>query len=324
LAENAAVVTMTRDVIVAGETLIDFIPETPGALDEIEAFARRAGGAPANVAVGLSRLDEPPLFWTRVGDDPFGDFLVWTLDEYGVPDRFVERDPAAKTSLAFVTHDEDADRSFSFYRDGTADTRMQAGTVPDETLAEARWVHVGGVALADEPSRTATLDLAERAADADCTVSFDPNARPELWGSDTEFETVAGWALEHADVLKATPGELRSLGASGADPEALARSACEMGPHTVLLTLGGEGAVAVATDEASWAGTTRHGGYDADPVDTTGAGDAFLAGAIAALVGEESLDEALAFANAVAATTTTAKGALTALPDRDSVAEMRE
>jgi len=121
---------MHHDVLVAGETLIDFIPEGPGALDEIEGFARRAGGAPANVAVALSRLDEVPLFWTRVGADPFGDFLADTLAEYGVPDRFVERDPDAETTLAFVTHDEDADRSFSFYRDGTADTRMRSGTVP--------------------------------------------------------------------------------------------------------------------------------------------------------------------------------------------------
>ncbi|WP_135534065.1 carbohydrate kinase family protein [Halostella pelagica] len=332
---------MTRDVIVAGETLIDFIPETPGALDETGAFTRRAGGAPANVAVGLSRLDEPPLFWTRVGDDPFGDFLARTLDEYGLPDRFVERDPSAKTTLAFVSHHEvtdedssssprpssspgDPDRSFTFYRDGTADTRMRSGTVPDETVAEAQWVHVGGVTLADEPSRTATLDLVERAADAGCTVSFDPNARPELWGSDTEFKTVAGWVLEHTDVLKATPAELRSLGASGERTAALARSACDLGPHTVLLTLGGDGSVAVATDDAPWAGTARHGGYDVDAVDTTGAGDAFTAGAIAALVAGQSLDESLAFANAVAATTTTEKGAMTALPGRDEVAARRK
>ncbi|WP_121821640.1 carbohydrate kinase family protein [Halostella salina] len=315
---------MTRDVLVAGETLIDFLPETPGKLDEIAAFGRRAGGAPANVAVALATLDLPPLFWTRVGDDPFGDFLVRTLAEYGVPDEFVERDASAKTTLAFVTHDEDADRSFSFYRDGTADTRMQSGTVPDAVLDDAEWVHVGGVALADEPSRSANLDLTERAAEADCTVSFDPNARPELWGSDTEFETVAGWAVEETDVLKATPEELRALGADGDDPEALARSACDLGPHTVLLTLGGDGALAVATDDAPWAGVARHGGYPVDPVDTTGAGDAFTAGAIAAFVDGEPLEEALAFANAVAVTTTTAKGAMTALPDRDEVRRIRE
>lgn len=315
---------MDNDVLVAGETLIDFLPDAPGALDEVEAFARRAGGAPANVAVALSRLDEVPLFWTRVGADPFGDFLADTLAEYGVPDRFVERDTSAKTTLAFVTHDEDADRSFSFYRDGTADTRMRSGTVPDEAIDAVEWVHVGGVTLANEPSRSATLDLAERAADRGCTVSFDPNARPELWGSDAEFETVAGWALELTDVLKATPEELRALGVAGDDPETLARNACEAGPHTVLLTLGGEGALAVATEDAPWSGTARHEGYPVDPVDTTGAGDAFTAGVIAALVEGQSVGEALAFANAVAATTTTAKGAMAALPDREAVDAVRD
>ncbi|WP_135822449.1 carbohydrate kinase family protein [Halostella litorea] len=314
---------MTHDVLVAGEALVDFLPENPGDLDAAEAFARRAGGAPANVAAALAALDRPPLFWTRVGDDPFGDFLVRTLAERGVPDEFVERDPGAKTTLSFVARDADGDRSFSFYRDGTADTRMRSGTVPDGRLEAVEWVHLGGVALAAEPSRSATLDLAERAAAAGCTVSFDPNYRPELWGSEAEFATVAGWAAEHADVLTATPAELRAMGADGDGPEALARSARGFGPHTVLLTLGDDGALAAAADDAPRPGVERHDGYPVHPVDATGAGDAFTAGAIAALLDGEPLGEAIAFANAVAAAATTATGAMAALPDRERVREIR-
>jgi fructokinase len=344
------------DVLVAGETLIDFLPDSTGSLADVETFSRRAGGAPANVAVALAQLGDPPWFWTRVGEDPFGDFLVETLREYGVPDRFVERDRGVKTALAFVSHDEGGERSFTFYRDATADTRVQPGGVPDEALDGVDWVYVGGVMLAAEPGRSATLDLARRAAGRDCIVVFDPNGRPELWESDTgterddtdgsdpdgddDFADLVAEMLDYAHVVKATPEDLAAAGleveteagdeAEAERRESLAAAVCERGPHTVLLTLGGAGAFAYATEAAPWgADAAFHEGYDVDPVDTTGAGDAFTAGAIAALADgspagdESSLSEVLAFANAVAAVTTTAPGAMTTLPTREAVSNLR-
>jgi fructokinase len=318
---------MTRPVLVAGETLVDFIPEQTGPLAAVESFSRRAGGAPANVAVGLAHLDSAPLFWTRVGDDAFGDYLRETLADAGLDDTYVEVDPTAKTGLAFVSLGEEADREFSFHRHESADTRLQPGTVDDEVLADVEWVHVGGVTLADEPGRAATLDLVERAGAHGATVSFDPNARPELWASD-EFsfvETVED-VLARVDVLKASPDDLAEAGIAFDDPEETATALLDRGPHTVFLTLGGEGSFAAATAEAPWAEgreSTFHDGYTVDPVDTTGAGDAFIAGAIAALVDGAPLGEALGFANAVAAVTTTAPGAMTALPTRDDIAAFR-
>ncbi|WP_135826208.1 carbohydrate kinase family protein [Halorussus ruber] len=325
------------DILVAGEALVDFLPDSAGPLAEVETFSRRAGGAPANVAVALAHLDAAPWFWTRVGEDPFGDHLAETLREFGVPDRFVERDPAAKTALAFVSHDEEADRSFTFYRDGTADTRVEPGGVPDGLLDSVEWVSVGGVMLAAEPGRSATLDLAERAAERDCTVVFDPNARPELWeNADRDFSDLAAEMFALADVVKATPEDLDAAGFDADSPEDLARRVTEAGPHTILLTLGGTGAFAFSTEEAPWdAGAASHSGYDVDPEDTTGAGDAFTAGALAALAGavgdagrteegEVSLSEVLGFANAVAAVTTTAAGAMAALPTLEEVRAFRE
>ncbi|MDF9746584.1 carbohydrate kinase family protein [Natrinema salsiterrestre] len=317
---------MPHDVLVAGETLIDCIPERPGPLEDVAGFERRPGGAPANVAVALARLDEPPLFWTRVGEDPFGRYLERTLADRGLSEEFVERDPDAKTSLAFVTHDETGDREFTFYRDGTADTRLEPGRIDDETLSDCEWVHTGGVTLASGSSRDATLDLLERAAAADCTASFDPNLRPELWPDTETFASVVRDALAHADVCVATVEELEVLGFAGETPTAVANAAVERGPiHTVLVTRGEEGAIAVADDGASWGGATvDHPGFAVDTVDTTGAGDAFVGGAISALRAGRSLEGAVAFANAVAATATTAPGAMTALPTRDAVAPLLE
>jgi fructokinase len=308
---------MDPTVLVAGEALVDFLPARPGPLSDVASFTRRPGGAPANVAVGLARLERIPWLWTRVGDDPFGRFVAEAVLTEGVPDRFVEFDPDARTSLAFVTHDETGDREFTFYRDGTADTRMEPGGV-DAVLGDVEWVVAGGVALSSGSSREATLGLLS----ADATVVFDPNARPELW-EEGAFERVAGGALSDVDVLKATAGELRALGLDGDSPEELARAATGRGPHTALLTLGGEGSLAVATDRAPWgAREARHPGYEVDVVDTTGAGDAFLAGALASLVGGETdLEAVLAYGNAVAAVTTESEGAMTALPGPEEVSQ---
>ncbi|MFA9415566.1 carbohydrate kinase [Natrinema sp. HArc-T2] len=319
---------MANDVLIAGETLIDFIPERAGPLEDVAGFERRPGGAPANVAVALARLDEPPLFWTRVGADPFGRYLEQTLADCGLPDRFVTRDGEAKTTLAFVTHDETGDREFSFYRDGTADTRLEPGRIGDETLADCEWVHAGGVTLAGGSSRTATLELLERAAAAGCTTSFDPNWRPELWPNEETFASVARDVLAHVDVCFATVDELELLGETGESSTDIARAVIgdvAAQAHTVFVTRGSEGAIAVADDDAPWpADTVSHSGFAVETVDTTGAGDAFVAGAIAALRAGHTLADAVAFSNAVAATATTTRGAMAALPTRDAVETLLE
>ncbi|MFB6151998.1 MAG: PfkB family carbohydrate kinase [Haloarculaceae archaeon] len=312
---------MDPNVLVAGETLIDFLPGSDDALSEVEQFSRRAGGAPANVAVRLDQLGHTPWFWTRVGDGPFGDFLVSVLDDRGLPDRFVERDPEKKTSLAFVSGDPESGPRFTFYRDRTADTRFQEGTVPDEVLDGVDWVVVGGVLLASSPSREAIHDLVERAGERGCTVVFDPNARPELWGG-ADFETEIRRILGSVDVVKATPGDLGIAGFD-ADADDLAEQVHEAGPHTVFLTMGEEGSTASSTADAPWGeDAVEHGSYRVDAVDDTGAGDAFTAGVVATLAdGERDLERVLARANAVAAASTTRQGGMAQLPDPAEVVD---
>ncbi|MFB6140201.1 MAG: carbohydrate kinase [Halosimplex sp.] len=313
---------MDRTVLVAGETLVDFLPGSETPLAATEEFARRPGGAPANVAVRLAQIGRPPWFWTRVGRDPFGDFLAETLADRGVPDRFVERDPSAKTSLAFVSGDPDSGPRFTFYRDGTADTRLEPGRVPDAVLDAGEWVVVGSVALASSPSREATRELVERASDRDCAVVFDLNARPELWADDADYRAELDRVLPMVDVVKASPEDLEPAGVTGdpTDLETVAPQLHERGPHTVFLTLGGEGAAAASTADAPWgAAAVTHEGFTVDAVDTTGAGDAFTAGVVDALAGGERDPVAvLRRGNAVAAASTTRYGGMSDLPDPDS------
>ncbi|WP_435183101.1 PfkB family carbohydrate kinase [Halobellus sp. EA9] len=310
---------MDSEVLVAGETLVDFIPDAPGPLAGVESFSRRPGGAPANVAVGLARLDRTPWFCSAVATDPFGEFLASTLDEEGIPDRFVVRDPDRQTALAFVSHGTDADREFTFYRSDTADVHLDTSVVDDATLESVEVVAVGGVSLSVEPARSATFDLVERARARGCLVLFDPNYRPELWHDDPG--PVIRRMLARTDVLKVSDEDLSGPGLPS-DPSGLLDAVDD----AVFLTEGGAGARLLADDGSPWgAGEWRHGGFRVDDVvDTTGAGDAFTAGIIAGLVDGDAPEDLLAFANAVAAASTTSRGAVTALPDRDAVARIRE
>lgn len=313
-----------HDVFVAGELIVDLHPDGAGSLATAEGFSKRPGGAPANVAVGLARLDRTPAFWTRVGDDPFGDFLVDVVTDEGVPATHVRRDERAKTGLAFVGRRADADREFELYLDDAASTRLDPDAIPEDALAAAEWVHVGGVELSSEPARSATFELAERAAETGATVSFDPNARPELW-TDFDYADALDRMLDLADVVKISAEDLSRAGIDADDAAGLVASVQSRGPHTVFLTQGAAGAHAVASAAAPWgSATVDHDGHAVDAVDTTGAGDAFTAGAVAALVDGASLTEAVADASAVAALTTTAEGAMTALPTRAELTAFRD
>jgi len=337
--DGAAAADPAPRVLVAGETLVDLVA-TDGSLATTEGFRARAGGAPANVAAGLAALAEPAWLWTRVGADGFGDRCRRALEARGVPDRFVEEDPGRRTTAAVAGGAEDADaedHDFGFYR--AADERLgredAAARDPTTVIDDVEVVVVGGIALATDPARSAVLDLVAAAADADCTVVYDPNARPAAW-PDGEFPAVVDRVLEGADVVKATPGDLAAAGfdvdasrdddgrVAPAEAPALARAVCERGPHTAFLTLGGAGAAAASTADSPFGrGGATHRGYDVDAVDPTGAGDAFLAGVVAELAaGATDPYAVLDVATAAGALATTAEGALPALPSRADVDDL--
>jgi len=312
-----------QDVLVAGETLIDLFPTSPGRLADIDQFERAAGGAPANVAVAMTRLADPPLLWTRLGDDPFGEHLADVLAEEGIPQEYVVADDERKTAHTLVAEDPDADQSFTFFKEETATFAMDPTTVEDATLDALDWVHVGGVMLCDEPARTAMLDLVERATHHGCTVSFDPNTRPDLWPHQGVLEEITERMLGQVDVVKTDRDDLSFLLEDPGNRDGVVEAIAAYGPHTVLLTRGGEGAYARSTSAAPWGeATVERDAFDVDVVETTGAGDAFTAGLIVGLRKTRSLGDAVTFASAVGALATTATGAMAALPSRSAVDEL--
>lgn len=316
------------DILVAGETLVDLLPGAGETLRDVDGFAHRPGGAPANVAVGLSRLGSPPAFWTRLGDDPFGDFLRATLAEEGVPDGLSRR-VGGNTTLAVVSPPGVDGRRFRFYGSRDATFGFEPDAVPTDALASASWVHVGGVALTHPTGRRAMRELAAAADERGCAVSFDVNYRPDLVPEgerDAVVEAIRA-ILADTDLAFASDDDVAAAGISSHEGADLASDLLESGPHTAVVTLGAAGAVAASSAAAPWGETTaRHGGFAVEAIDATGAGDAFTAGLIARLAAGADVDgdspalgDALAFANATAALSVRDRGGMTALPDRETV-----
>ncbi|GAA0714967.1 fructokinase [Halorubrum trapanicum] len=329
------------DIFVAGETLVDFVPDSGATLREVDGYTHRPGGAPANVAVGLARLGSPPAFWTRLGDDSFGEFLAETLAAEGIPETHVER-VDGKTTLAVVSPPGAAGPRFGFYGSRDVTFGFDPESVPTDALTaegtaesterptDPPWVHLGGVALTHPGGRAATRELLSAATAAGRPVSFDVNYRSDLVpdGAEAAVSTAVREAVAESDVVLCSDEDVAAAGLSTNDGVELARDLIEFGPHTAVVTTGDEGALAVSSNAAPWgAATVRHGGFAVEAVDATGAGDAFTAGLLSRLAGaqasedgdEEPLREALAFGNATAALSVGSVGGMGSVPARDEV-----
>ena len=142
------------DVICFGEALIDFVStETGVALTDAPGFEKAAGGAPANVAVGLARLGVSTGFMGKVGDDPFGHFLYGVLQREGVDVSAMRFSVTARTALAFVSLKDDGDRDFMFYRHPSADMLVTPEELDEDLLRAAQVFHFGSISLITEPPR---------------------------------------------------------------------------------------------------------------------------------------------------------------------------
>ncbi len=309
------------DVISHGEMLIDFVSTVNGiSLIEAPSFLKAAGGAPANVAVGLARLGVSAGFMGQVGDDAFGHFLEQTLRENGVDVSALFFSHEARTMLAFVSLHVDGERDFMFYRHPSADMLYRPEDVDEAYVRSARAFHFGTISLIDEPARSATLHAVKIAREAGLLISFDPNLRLNLWpdAKAARDGMRLGWPL--ANVIKVSEEELALLGETGD----LAQAACRLWHDDLRVMVITRGKAGCRYVTANTNGEVA--GYAVNTVDTTGAGDGFVAGLLKGLLAqpnahtnEEALRAICRYANAAGALTTTRRGAIPALPTAEQV-----
>jgi fructokinase len=309
------------DVICLGELWIDFVPTVTGAgLIDAPAFVKAPGGAPGNVAVGLARLGVSSAFMGKVGDDPFGHFLADTLAEAGVDIGPLRFSTEARTALAFVSLRADGEREFMFYRHPSADMLFAPQEVDVAAIDHAKLLHFGSISLIGEPSRGATLHAVDTARAAGCLVSYDPNLRLPLWPDATAARAGMLLGLKKAHVVKLSDDESEFL-TGLRDLDAARQALWHDELKLMVITRGRAGCVYFTR---AFSGMVES--FPVEAVDTTGAGDGFVAGLLQGLLADPAtvqdevrLRKLCRFANAVGALATTARGAIPALPERKQV-----
>jgi fructokinase len=302
-------------VVCMGELLIDFVALEHGvSVGEAYGFQKAPGGAPANVAVAVSRLGYEAAFLGQVGDDPFGHFLADVLSSEGVDIRGLRFSREARTPLAFVSLTADGERSFVFYRHPSADMLLRADEVALEVLVGKKFFHFGSITLIDDPVRSATLMAAQSAHSHGMLISYDPNLRLDLWPNADAARTGMMVGMNYAHIVKLSDEEVQFL-TGGSDISPLWRSETQI----IAVTHGSKGATLHTRKDK-----LDVPGFSVRTLDSTGAGDGFVAGMLCGILefwGNHMahLPEIARFANAVGALATTQLGAIPALPSRTAV-----
>jgi fructokinase len=313
-------------IVALGEVVADIYRNDSSVEIEVT-FTARPGGAPANVSVAAARLGEDAAFIGSVGNDLFGDFILRALEAEDVVTSGVRRcEPPTRTSLAFVEIDEDGDRSFTFYRSNpAADELLSPEDVSEELLSGASFVNFGSIPLIKDPSRSAIHQAAKQAHDLNVPVAFDVNFREHLWPNVEEAREVVDPLFDGSYVVKLSDEELSPL-LGTEEAEEAARKLLERGVSLVLVSMGPEGAF-YATREF----TGSVPAFPVEVVDSTGAGDAFLAAALAHLsegpeisLDKERVREATLRGAAAGAIACTDYGAMRALPSKGELERFME
>ncbi|KAJ7970042.1 Fructokinase [Quillaja saponaria] len=316
-------------VVCFGEMLIDFVPTVSGvSLAEAPAFKKAPGGAPANVAVGISRLGGSSAFIGKVGHDEFGYMLADILKKNNVNVSGMRFDINARTALAFVTLRSDGEREFLFFRNPSADMLLHESELDKELVKQAKIFHYGSISLIQDPCKSTHLAAMSIAKNSGSILSYDPNLRLALWPSAEAARKGILSVWDQADIIKISEDEITFL-TGGDDPNddnVVLQKLFHPNLKLLIVTEGSEGCRYYTKEFKG-----RVGGVKVKPVDTTGAGDAFVSGILYSIASDLSLfqdemrlREALLFANVCGAITVTERGAIPSLPTKEAVLQFLE
>ena len=308
------------DVVALGELLIDFTNNGISGNGNI-LFEANPGGAPCNVLAMLGKLGRKTAFMGKVGDDILGHILKNSIEDCGIDASSLILDKNSSTTQAFVLTNEAGERSFSFLRKNTADTRISESEISQEKIRNSKIFHFGSLSLTHECAKNATLRAIEIAEKEDVVISYDPNLRKNLWDDLDTAKNMILMGLSHANVVKIADDELEFLFGTN-DAKKGSEIIFSRYPNVRLLfvTYGKNGSYGFCGDVCVYKKA-----FELDTVDTTGAGDTFMGCALDFVIGhglvadEKQMDELLTFANAAAGLVTIKKGALRSMPEKCAV-----
>lgn len=314
------------DVVALGELLIDF-----AALSTDEAgyptMKANPGGAPGNFLAALSKYGAKTAFLGKVGTDSFGQLLIQTLSQAGIETKGIVQDPAYFTTLAFVTFDEQGDRTFNFARKPGADTQLRWDEVAKELIDQCKILHFGTLSLTDEPMRTTTQRAVAYAKAQGKLITYDPNLRRPLWPSEEAAKAQLLWGAGQADVVKISDEEVAFLWGDNCTPEQGADHLMrDWGVSLAMVTLGPKGCYLKNQKASVQVASPR-----VSPIDTTGAGDIFGGSAVSRLLAlgvhpseltKAELGQIAQYATVAASLSTQTLGGIPSIPEAAAVKQV--
>jgi len=297
---------MTPDILCLGEPMLEFNQQPDGS------YLPGHGGDTSNCAIAAARQGARVGYITHVGADTFGDSFMQLWAEEGVDTSGIRQRPDAHTGVYFVTHGPDG-HQFSYFRAGSASSRMGPADLPVAALKSAKVLHVSGISQAiSDSAADAVFEAIDIVRAAGGKVSYDTNLRLKLW-SLARARAVIHSAMTRCDIALPGLDDARQLTGLD-DPDAIADFYLGLGAGVVALTLGAEGTLVATPDERR-----RIVGRQVKAVDATAAGDTFDGAFLARIVAGDTPFDAAAYANAAAALSTQGYGAVAPMPRREAV-----
>ena len=302
-------------VLCIGEILADLIGEYDGANIKYERFV---GGAPLNVSYGIKNLGGEVGFIGSVGDDIIGNYLYDFCTKLNYDYLDLYKDPYHNTTLAFVENDLNGERSFSFFRQNTADYHINYDRL--SVIKDANIIHVGSLMLREEEGRRLATKIFETAKKENKLISFDVNFRDDIFPSFEVAKQIYTEYIKNADILKFSIDEVKLF--TGND-DCSSISSLVRDDQLVFITLGSKGSYLKYKDIKLKVDSIK-----IKAIDTTGAGDAFYACVLRYLdeltladINLEVMKNILKKANLCGALACGKKGAISSLPSLKDLEE---
>jgi fructokinase len=306
---------MSKNIFCIGELLIDMVCVDNKGLKDGEKFEKKAGGAPANVAASISKLEGNAYFLGQVGDDFFGRYLIDLLNDLNINTEMSVK--KGSTTIALVGIDADGERNFDFLRGSDGDYSFE--NIDLSKITRSDIIHFGSATgFLEGELKNTYFKLLEYAKANNIYVSFDPNYRDALITSDqlNQFTEECIKFLKESDFTKLSDEELYLI-TKEKDISAGVNKLHELGVHVVTITLGAKGTYLSVKGESEIVSSV-----EIKQVDSTGAGDAFVGAVLKQLsdienkrnISFEEWKNIIAFANKVGAITCTNYGAIDSMP----------
>lgn len=311
-------------VLCIGEILFDYLADQPGrSLEQVASWTAYPGGAPANVACGLVKLGIASALISAVGTDDAGTQLIQLLQKVGVQTSGIQQYSSTPTRQVFVLRSPEGEREFAGFGEHQtnefADTYLQASQIPEQLFVEADFLVLGTIPLAYPQSREAVIHALKMADRYNLKILVDINWRPVFWSNPFDARRFIPDLLKQVDFVKLSAEEAQQF-FDTSDPISIHSQLDSI--EGVIITDGQRGC---SYSLGEFQGKIP--AFAVNVVDTTGAGDAFVAGfvhqiyqyGIRGLNHPETIQKMITYASAVGALTVTKPGAMAAQPTATEV-----